>query len=556
MHPAEPLKGTLSSGERKAFFSLKENLPDEFIALHSVPLLLASERDRRLLPGEIDFLVCHPGYGVLAIEVKGGAISCDAQNQRWASTSGRGQIYEIKNPYEQVRRNMFLLWDELKEASLSSRYGYPLAFAVWFPDIEIEGTPIGQAEAYTKITLDATCLREPEAEIRRIFRGCIVRKDRPSSTNGISALVNHFVPNWHIKARMRTALNEEELRLIEATRSQFKVLSLLRRANRMLICGSAGSGKTFLAIEKARRLATDGKSVLMLCFNARLADWLRETTADIPNVDTFTYHSLCYHLCALAGVAKPQPDPAVADDQTFYRYQLPEAMLEALDKTTLRYDAVIVDEGQDFDPVWWIGVEQLLKSPGEGTLYIFYDDNQQIYGTRLDFPLPGPPVVLSENCRNTQTILKGFLPFYRGDEAPMAIGPEGRPVEWIEPDGRTDFQIVSKLVGKLMKDEGLEASSITILSGKAEARSAFKEGGQLASRAKLSWQYPTPKGVVHCSTIQSFKGLESSVVIVAEICDLPEVKLRELLYVGYSRAKFHLVVIDTKQSLAFDLPRN
>ena len=57
-------------------------------------------------------------------------------------------------------------------------------------------------------------------------------------------------------------------------------------------------------------------------------------------------------------------------------------MLEALDKTALRYDAVIIDEGQDFDPVWWIGVEQLLKSPSEGALYIFYDDNQQIYGTR------------------------------------------------------------------------------------------------------------------------------------------------------------------------------
>ena len=159
MHPSEPLKGTLSSGERKVFFSLKENLPDEFIALHSVPLLLASERDRRLLPGEIDFVVCHPGYGVLAIEVKGGAISCDAQNQRWASTSESGQIYEIKNPYEQVRGTCSFLLDELKAAGLSSHYGYPLAFSVWFPDIEVEGTHIGQAAAYSRITIDATHLK-------------------------------------------------------------------------------------------------------------------------------------------------------------------------------------------------------------------------------------------------------------------------------------------------------------------------------------------------------------------------------------------------------------
>ena len=136
-----------------------------------------------------------------------------------------------------------------------------------------------------------------------MFRECIVWKDRPPSTNGINALIAHFDTKLAYKKRMRTAFNEEESRLIEATKSQFKVLSLLRRANRMLICGSAGSGKTFLAVEKARRLGNRRDAlILILCFNSRLADWLRETTADIPNVDTFTYHSLCYHLCALAEV--------------------------------------------------------------------------------------------------------------------------------------------------------------------------------------------------------------------------------------------------------------
>src|SRR3954470_7413830 len=109
MHPSNPLKGALSSGERKVFFALKDNVPPAFTALHSVALLTRARETQRLFDGEIDFIVAHPAYGILVLEVKGGGIRCNAQSQQWTSISGDGTEHDIKNPYEQARRNFYAL---------------------------------------------------------------------------------------------------------------------------------------------------------------------------------------------------------------------------------------------------------------------------------------------------------------------------------------------------------------------------------------------------------------------------------------------------------------
>ena len=70
--------------------------------------------------------------------------------------------------------------------------------------------------------------------------------------------------------------------------------------------------------------------------------------------------------------------------------------------------ALLVDEAQDFEAVWWIGLESLLRDPVAGLLYLFYDDNQHIYGTRLEFPIDEAPLMLCENCRNSTDDLRRF----------------------------------------------------------------------------------------------------------------------------------------------------
>jgi hypothetical protein len=544
MHPSSPLKGALSSVERKVFFALQDKLPSAFTALHSVALLTRLRKDsQRLLDCEIDFIVGHPAYGLLIIEVKGGGIRCDARSQRWTSISADGEEHDIKNPYEQARRNFYALQEELHASKLAKRFPFPGGYAVWFPDLELDSASLGLSAAYRQITLDATTLRSPETEIRRIFRECLVRtKEQPPTEAGITAMVRHLMPSWKIPVRLRTALADEEDTLVEATRSQHKVLSMLGRRKRALICGSAGSGKTFLALEKARRLSEEGREVLIVCFNIRLAEWLRGVTSKWRGIDVFHYHALCMHLCLLAGMAKPQPDP-YGDTDAFFRYELPDAMLHALESVSQRYDAILVDEAQDFDPVWWIGIEQLLRDPAESLFYLFYDDNQLIYGSGLDFPIRESPLLLCENCRNTRTIFDGFMKFYQGDATPEPIGPAGRPVEVLDhTSGSGEVERVTRVLRRLLTEEQIPASAITILTPRAQSKSIWREGTRIEATAIPSWRSSPTPGAVSCASIHTFKGLENSVVVVTEVNNVHEAKRRELFYVAYSRAKFHLVV--------------
>jgi len=543
MHPSSPLKGAVSAAERKVFFALQDNLPKAYTALHSVALLTRPRDAQRLVDGEIDFVLCHPAWGIIAVEVKGGGIRCDADAQRWTSTSADGVEHVIKNPYDQARRNFYALQEELHACGLARSFPFPGGYAVWFPDLELRRSGLGLSAAYRQITLDANSLREPEAQVRRLFAECLVRTtERPPTEAGIASLARHFMPSWNIPVRLRTSLHEEEEVLVEATRSQHRVLAMLGRRRRALICGSAGSGKTFLVLEKARRLAEEGREILVVCYNVRLAEWLRGATAKMPSVSVFSFHELCLHLIQLARMAKPQPDP-LGDCDAYFRYELPDAMLQALDLVSKRFDAILVDEAQDFDTVWWLGIEGLLRDPAESLLYLFYDDNQHIYGARIDFPISDATLLLCENCRNTQTIFSGFIELYRGDSAPEPIGPAGRAIERVEVKSDVEEQqVVERILRRLLQDEGIPPAAVTLLSGRTEDKSLWKEGARVAGSV-LSWKPNNSPGTIACATIHAFKGLENSVVIVTETAHTPEKALRELLYVAYSRAKFHLVVL-------------
>lgn len=256
----------------------------------------------------------------------------------------------------------------------------------------------------------------------------------------------------------------------------------------------------------------------------------------------FNYHGLCAHFCQLAGQPLPKPDP-LSDTRNFFAAELPDALLDAIAATDKRFDAVIVDEGQDFEALWWISIQELLKDPAASPLYIFYDDNQHIYSTRLDFPIKEEPLLLCENCRNTQKIHAEVMKSYRGNPECAAIGPEGRnPVEIQVVGDQEERTAVQDAVRKLLTQENVPVASIVILTPKAQARSKWHEGEKLAGHP-LSWSSPCPSGTIACATIHSFKGLESPVVVLTELAEPDTNRLRQLSYVGCSRAKSHLVIL-------------
>lgn len=168
----------------------------------------------------------------------------------------------------------------------------------------------------------------------------------------------------------------------------------------------AGSGKTLIAAEKARRLAAQRFDVLFTCFNRPLAEFLTATIGRLDRVTVSTFHRLSERLGQEAGLIGPSP----AHDQAYFD-GLPDVLDRALALLPMtRFDAIVVDEGQDLDQEWWLPLLDLLRDRERGVVYVFGDANQDLYHARepdeLGVVMPETPSVyyLNENRRSTRAI--------------------------------------------------------------------------------------------------------------------------------------------------------
>jgi len=226
------------------------------------------------------------------------------------------------------------------------------------------------------------------------------------------------------------------------------MLDFLGRHRRVAISGCAGSGKTTLAVEKGRRLAEQGFRVLLTCFNVNLAEFMGGDETLPRQLDVVNFHKLAQDLVRKANLSRSGPR-----DDRFFDDVLPEMMMEAIDRLGTQYDAVIVDEGQDFRDNWWVPLQCLLHDPDQSIFYVFFDDNQNLYRTAQTIPLELAPFPLARNCRNTQRIHQVVMQFYQSDQTPLAQGPPGRQVEfhtYEDTSGlkRTLRQVLNQLVLK------------------------------------------------------------------------------------------------------------
>jgi hypothetical protein len=214
---------------------------------------------------------------------------------------------------------------------------------------------------------------------------------------------------------------------------------------------------------------------------------------------------------------------------------------EAVRRLGPRYEAIVVDEGQDFREWWWPPLLSLHRDPDHGRLYVFMDDAQNLYGGTV--PVDGVDVCppLPANVRNTKPIAEFVSVFYDGVDKPLSLGPEGRPPQILgyeDDDGLA--RLLAIVLTNLVEEEKLPLDAIVVLtpSGKGKSRLRARErldGFRLSER-------PEPDAVL-ATSIHGFKGLEREVVILAELGDKHLEDLRQYLYVGASRAKNELIVL-------------
>lgn len=339
MFPVEPLAGT-SNAELKVRRAL-EQLPDSWSIVHGVAW--QSTRNGRPADGEADFVAIHPARGMLVIEVKGGGI--DVDKGRWTSTDRNGDVHAIKNPFEQATASKHALITFLKsERSLNLTQYLSAGHAVAFPDIATTGN-LGPATP-TELVWTAPDLADLQ---RAVDNACEYwEMSTKLGSTKVASIVERLAPTVHVRPVLRERVGESLQELMRLTDEQVRVLDRLRRTRRAVIYGGAGTGKTVLAVERARRLAEQGFRVLLTCFNQPLGEYLSKTVADEPLITASSFHSFGVGQLKSAGLPIPTNPPSSWWDET-----LPSGLPDLVERNGSHFDALVVDEGQDFNSDWW-----------------------------------------------------------------------------------------------------------------------------------------------------------------------------------------------------------
>ena len=262
-------------------------------------------------------------------------------------------------------------------------------------------------------------------------------------------------------------------------------------------------------------------------------------------------------LGAQAGVLPSEP--ANPKPQVWWDDVLPRALLDASSASDGRWQAIVVDEGQDFAADWLETLDLLTSDPGKDVFYLFHDPAQAIFRPDVTDRLGLTEYELPDNCRNARPIHEFAFRFYRGSLAPVPLREDGRSPEVVvaEP-GPATLEALRDVLHRLVVDERVARDKITVLSGASLEHSAvwrqrrFKgglelwngsvdaEGRSLGLAADASPRQPP--GTIRCETIRRFKGLEADVVVLVELPPDDE-RLDLLLYIGISRAKHHVILI-------------
>lgn len=253
-------------------------------------------------------------------------------------------------------------------------------------------------------------------------------------------------------------------------------------------------------------------------------------------VAVMTFHELCAEMAGRAGLSRPA---GVSERQLFEEVWL-ELLMDAFERLPEEvFDAIVVDEGQDFLPLWWTAVESGLST--RGLLRIFYDNNQRVYASAANLPgeIKLVPIRLTLNLRNTKRIHELVRKHYEGHEI-EAVGPHGVEVRWVSVESPGKLQReVSDCVARLHSIERVPTGDIGVLAATEAIVQLLAPHDRLGEFAAVRCDQESGGRIV-VDTIRRFKGLERQVVIVAATGE--SVTDKELPYVALSRARTHLVV--------------
>ncbi len=514
-------------GEQAVWDALAAQLPSDAAVFYSLRLPEGSHER------EIDFVVAWPGVGLAVLEVKGGHVERADDGSFW-TTKGTERKRLRLTPMEQASEVRHLLTEWL----LAQRS--PAARARIQHLVVLPHTDIGSYDAHDFPEAQVVDRGElPQLAARLMAAVQAGAGHEPLTTEACEHLCATLMPAMQTAADPAAAAEAEEVGDSLSADLADRVAEW-RYFPRLKVIGGAGTGKTWLAMAQARRLAAEGQRVALVCYSRGLAAFLQREAATWRKPPAYVggFHELATHW---GGPAPEQGRPS-----SYWEEELPRALGELASGLTdaQRFDAVVVDEGQDFGERWWSSLNACLRDPSQG-LYVFLDNEQRVFTRRGEVPIDTPPICLGRNLRNTQRIANVFGSLTA--EPSKARGLKGPRVRFVQCAPEEALERADDAMDEL--DEIWEPGQLALLTThhRHPVQVEVVEG---ARGYDGYWDDYFAGDSVLYGSVSGFKGLERSCVVLAVNGFSSEAQAREMLYVGLSRARSQLVVVGDLTAIA------
>lgn len=529
MYPDKPKEFTSNSKEDLMFEALSR-LPDTYYVFHSFAIVTIIENV--IYENETDFVIFNPDKGILCIEAKAGDVKYEEGKWKY----GNNILMSHDGPFNQASANKWKISSYIQRNGFSELLNKcKLLHAVWFPSVSIEKFRNKNLppEADINLLLTSESLDNIETDISRIFDIKLPNNIQTNlNTYDINTIINKILaPNFNLVSLAEIKLNHKRQVFKKMLDEQISLLNYLEEQNSAIINGMAGTGKTVMAIEKAKRHAEKGEKVLFLCYNYFLKEYLKKYY-EFLNIDYYTIDGLA---CMICNTNTP--------DYSILRNNLEEMYCN----NSFPYKHIVIDEGQDFgkenieeeELINLLKMNVLDDETKNGTFYMFYDKNQMIQSQNIPQYISDADckLTLYKNCRNTINIARTSLRLLGSENTPKmydgAVMGES-PNMFFSTDIVENINILNKLIDNISEEK---YNNIQILTCKTEEKSILRNecsgGNYLYKNRKIPF-----------TTCRKFKGLEAEVIILVDLDkDIVKKDMEQILYVGASRAKYELNII-------------
>ena len=520
MYPKDIAQYAPTESEQLVFYELQQQLPDTFEVFYSVSWTYTKNGKKE--KSEADFVVVSPNYGFLCLEVKGGNGIRVEDNEWTILDSTHGDRKLTRSPYEQAEASMYFFQKAYSnEYSLDYQgiYGAGVVFPFYkVNDIE----KLSNREAVC--TIDSAGMNDLHNRIKKMF------KFWGGSSYGFRLYEKNQHKSFVELIRKRIAINAAAGALVKYKERQFEIVNrvqdgyvyFLSNIRQFYIRGGAGTGKTWIAMKLAELEASvPNRSVMFLCVSSNLARMVREILSDKIEV---------YDIKTLIETISLNPE----------KYQAPryEGVNDSICEDAKKYDAIFIDEAQDFSEDLAFLVKELLIDERDSRLGVFYDDVQVFRKDSFGdaFMISTPPFLLHENIRNTANIYSWAM-----ENTELGTDVILNPVEgpWPISEKMNDIKHLKhrleNMFNKFLEDEGLDSSSLVILTENAD--NFIDLCGDSIAKWKFVKEYTDKNDEIKVSSVEDYKGLESDMIVYIHTAGSSD----NSNYIAYTRARYYLM---------------